>query len=188
MEDSLHNTGSSGGFMQNMTTKNLFFVFSGVFLFVALMSGLYLSTENQNIAPRAEVPSSCQGENVYVADNCGGDSIVGSIPGSGLAGAPGSTASQLCCQRQSAPPSNETPKDVVPTEAPAPTTAPETPNVPPTDKPTDPDPTSGPSATNAPVATEAPAPTTGPSCRQAPDFDVEIIINECPGCLGATTQ
>lgn len=191
MEDSLHNSGVSGGFASSMSTKNLVLVISGVFLFIALLSGLYLSTQTQNIAPKAQVSNSCVGDDKYVAGQCNpGDTPVGTVGSDpALAGEvkpegdgsqTGETSPQLCCQRQVIQPTLVPP--IVPTDIPIPT------DVPPTTKPNEP--TSAVPPTEAPVPpTEAPVPPTdAPACRQAPDFNVEIIINNCPGCLGSTPQ
>ncbi|OGK15947.1 hypothetical protein A2690_00645 [Candidatus Roizmanbacteria bacterium RIFCSPHIGHO2_01_FULL_39_12b] len=177
MDNSLNGSGVETGTMPKISTNVVLYVAAGVFLLVALLAGLYLTSQTQNVGKKAQTPDSCQGDDKIIAGECPSGYVpIGTVGGRTQdgSGAGGDTQvisgkTQLCCQRQeqptSIPPTSALPTDVPPTQS-EPTKSEVPTEVPPTSVP----------------------PTETPSCKQAPQFSVDIIINNCPGCLGGSQQ
>ncbi len=152
MEDSTIGTAMDNSANKPSQTRVIFYVALGIFLFVALISGLYLTQNTQNLGKRAETADSCQGDGKIIADpgqSCpGGFDPIGVIDGGSTGGDGGSLGdggntpggdggsqqpgggSRLCCQRRDAPPTEVPPPpplDPTPTkvtdEPPTPTTS-----------------------------------------------------------------
>ena len=172
MEDASSPFNAETGAVAHSSTKTLLLVIAGTFMFVALLAGLYLTQRPQNISKRAETIAECVGDDKLIADQCPvGFTPIGAVGGiqSGGDGSTGEiqiggTGTKLCCQKKVVPTTEVQPTSPVPTDAPTP-------------KPNEPTPL--PTA----VQPTSVVPTEGFVCREAPNFTVDIIINNCPGCL-----
>lgn len=181
MDEQLNNLGANNNLKRHSSANVVAYVVVGVVLFIALIAGLYLTSQTQNIGKKAQTPNSCQGEDKVIAGVCPQGYVpIGTVNTGTQDGGRNTSdgqvidvgSSQLCCQRQiqtptSEPPTNAPPTDVPPTQA-GPTKNQEQP-------------------TNIPV-TQIPTLTDVPLCKQAPEFSVDIIINQCPRCLRDGTQ